>query len=56
MSILEDILEKHARKNDVDLSLIHEIIETQKKYDSKDAADITNRRKKLKEILDKLPR
>ena len=31
MSILEDILEKHARKNDVDLSLIHEIIETQKK-------------------------
>jgi hypothetical protein len=54
MSILEDILEKHARKNDVELSLIHEIISFQKTYEGKDAAVVTNRRKKLKEILDKL--
>ena len=54
MSILEDILKKHARKNDVELSLLHEIISIQKKYDGKTAEVETNRRKKLKEILDKL--
>jgi len=54
MSILDDILQKHARKNDVELSLINEIVAIQKTYDSKDAAVVTNRRKKLKEILDRL--